>query len=58
MFSKQNATTASTAIIVLPVGTARPTYRDALSGPFQPRVGLEKMNFASLLEFAAACHTH
>ena len=39
----------SSAIIVLPVGSTEPDYRDVLSGPFQARLGVDEITFGSWL---------
>ena len=39
----------SSAVIVLPVLSTKPDYRDVLSGPFQARLGVDEITFGSWL---------
>lgn len=44
-----NMGSENSAIAVLPVLSTKPDYRDVLSGPFQPRHGVDELTFVSWL---------
>lgn len=44
-----NLNSDSPAILVLPVLSTEPDYRDVLSGPFQARFGVDEISFGSWL---------
>jgi hypothetical protein len=46
---REDPDTVSSAIMVLPVGSTKPDYRDVLSGPFQARLGVDELTMGSWL---------